>query len=198
MAASPEQHWRRLHGLDQCFIRIPSISVTSGTPPDVPPIPGTRTGSHSLRSEKFRKQNGIFRNPYQSASGAGVEGLPPSGLIGPPLGGCGGWLVVVEGRGVLLGLLVLGSVFMPPVCQPGRPLGVTQAFRSASVSLFGVVPVRPHAHLDVQRHAQAGRALHQFLHQGGDLVRLPFRGLDQQFVVDLEQQACPQGAQALV
>ena len=56
----------RVGSLWRCspLIRIPSISVTSGTPPDVPPIPETRTGSHSLRSEKFRKQNGIFRNPY--------------------------------------------------------------------------------------------------------------------------------------
>ena len=127
---------------------------------------------------------------------------PPSGLVCPPTGGFGSW-GGVEGRGVLLGLLVLGSVFMLSVCQPGRPPGVTQAFRSASIFLFdavllGVVPVRPHAHLDVQGHAQAGRAFHQLLHQGGNLVRLPFRGLDQQLVVDLKQQACPQGAQALV
>ena len=46
---------------------------------------------------------------------------PPSGVIGPPIGiltgpGFGGWVVVVEGRGLLLGLLVLGSVFMLAVC----------------------------------------------------------------------------------
>ena len=46
--------------------RIPSISVTSRKTLDVPPIPGTRTGSYSFHSEKFRKSCGIFRNRYET------------------------------------------------------------------------------------------------------------------------------------
>ena len=48
-------------------IRIPSISVTSRRTPDVPPTPGTRTGSYSFHFEKFRKSYGIFRNRYHPA-----------------------------------------------------------------------------------------------------------------------------------
>ena len=47
-------------------IRIPSISVTSKRALDVPPIPGTRTGSYSLHSERFRKSYGFFRNRYEA------------------------------------------------------------------------------------------------------------------------------------
>ena len=48
------------------LIRIPSISVTSRRTLAVPPSPGTRTGSYSFHSERFRNSYGIFRNRYQS------------------------------------------------------------------------------------------------------------------------------------
>ena len=51
-------------GSPEDLIRIPSISVTSRRTLDVPPIPGTRTGSCSFHSERFRKSYGIFRNRY--------------------------------------------------------------------------------------------------------------------------------------
>ena len=45
---------------DWHVIRVPSISVISRKTLDVPPIPGTRTGSYSFHSKKLRKNCGIF------------------------------------------------------------------------------------------------------------------------------------------
>ena len=53
-------------------IRIPSISVTPRRALGVPPIPGTRTGSSSLRSKKFLRYYGIFRNSCHTNSGQSV------------------------------------------------------------------------------------------------------------------------------
>ena len=54
--------------------RVPSISATSGRTPNVPPIPGTRTGSYSFHSEKLRKGYGIFRNQYYTAPVSDLDG----------------------------------------------------------------------------------------------------------------------------
>ena len=62
------------------LIRIPSISVTSRRTLNVPPIPGTRTGSYSFHSEKFRKSYGIIRNRYDrpEVDGRGRVAISPS------------------------------------------------------------------------------------------------------------------------
>ena len=66
------------------MIRIPSISVTSRRTLDVPPIPGTRTGSYSFHSERFRKSYGIFRNRYETFQHGYLNEAGPSALKALP------------------------------------------------------------------------------------------------------------------
>ena len=46
------------------FRTTPRCPVVLPRTLDVPLIPGTRTGSYSFHSERFRKSYGIFRNRY--------------------------------------------------------------------------------------------------------------------------------------